>query len=149
VTEPVNSKPDERERSAIQFKRFVADAAGCQIQPGRLTLTFRRAASGSASPDFNSGCASACHRTYGPKVFPSLGAHEPNPAGRSSIRTRRPITLHFLPYRLRNLTRSVRVKLVSCAASKLDGDAQFTNRRMRTFIATPSARNANNTEDPP
>jgi hypothetical protein len=26
---------------------------------------------------------------------------------------------------------------------------QFTNRRMRTFIATPSARNVNNTEDPP
>jgi hypothetical protein len=26
---------------------------------------------------------------------------------------------------------------------------QFTNLRMRTFIATPSARNVNNTEDPP
>jgi hypothetical protein len=26
---------------------------------------------------------------------------------------------------------------------------QLTNRRMRTFIATPSARNVNNTEDPP
>jgi len=26
---------------------------------------------------------------------------------------------------------------------------QFTNRRMRTFIATPRARNVNNTEDPP
>jgi hypothetical protein len=26
---------------------------------------------------------------------------------------------------------------------------QFTNRRMRTFIAAPSARNVNNTEDPP
>jgi hypothetical protein len=26
---------------------------------------------------------------------------------------------------------------------------QFTNRRMRTFIATPSARKVNNTEDPP
>jgi hypothetical protein len=28
-------------------------------------------------------------------------------------------------------------------------DAQLTKRRMRTFIATPSARNVNNTEDPP
>jgi hypothetical protein len=26
---------------------------------------------------------------------------------------------------------------------------QLTNRRMRTFIAAPSARNVNNTEDPP
>ena len=26
---------------------------------------------------------------------------------------------------------------------------QLTNRRMRTFIATPSAKNVNNTEDPP
>src|SRR5271166_4548838 len=26
---------------------------------------------------------------------------------------------------------------------------QFTNRRMRTFIATPSDRNVNSTEDPP
>ncbi len=26
---------------------------------------------------------------------------------------------------------------------------QLTNRRMRTFIATPSARNVNSTEDPP
>ena len=26
---------------------------------------------------------------------------------------------------------------------------QFTNRRMRIFITTPSARNVNNTEDPP
>ena len=26
---------------------------------------------------------------------------------------------------------------------------QFTNRRMRTFIATPSARKVNRTEDPP
>lgn len=26
---------------------------------------------------------------------------------------------------------------------------QFTNRRMRTFMATPRARNVNNTEDPP
>ncbi len=26
---------------------------------------------------------------------------------------------------------------------------QFTNRRMRTFIATPSARKVNKTEDPP
>ena len=26
---------------------------------------------------------------------------------------------------------------------------QFTNLRIRTFIATPSARNVNNTEDPP
>ena len=29
------------------------------------------------------------------------------------------------------------------------GTAQLTNRRMRTFIAAPSARNVNNTEDPP
>ncbi len=29
------------------------------------------------------------------------------------------------------------------------GTRQLTNRRMRTFIATPSARNVNNTEDPP
>ena len=29
------------------------------------------------------------------------------------------------------------------------GKRQFTNRRMRTFIATPRARNVNNTEDPP
>jgi hypothetical protein len=28
-------------------------------------------------------------------------------------------------------------------------DAQLTNRRMRTFMATPSARNVNKTEDPP
>jgi hypothetical protein len=27
--------------------------------------------------------------------------------------------------------------------------SQFTNLRMRTFIATPNARNVNNTEDPP
>jgi len=26
---------------------------------------------------------------------------------------------------------------------------QLTNRRMRTFIAAPSARNVNNTEEPP
>jgi hypothetical protein len=29
------------------------------------------------------------------------------------------------------------------------GTPQLTNRRIRTFIAAPSARNVNNTEDPP
>jgi hypothetical protein len=29
------------------------------------------------------------------------------------------------------------------------GDAQLTNRLMRTFIASPSAINTNNVEDPP
>ena len=33
--------------------------------------------------------------------------------------------------------------------SRMARPRQFTNRRMRTFIATPSARNVNNTEDPP
>ena len=32
---------------------------------------------------------------------------------------------------------------------QLQETRQFTKRRMRTFIATPSARNVNSTEDPP
>ena len=86
-----------------------------------------------------------------PTVFPSLRAHEP-----LSCRGRDPSG----PGRLTNLN------LISCEPDywrrKQEGklvkpgpdrravkDRQFTNRRMRTFIATPSARNVNNTEDPP
>jgi hypothetical protein len=48
---------------------------------------------------------------------------------------------HFLAYQESNLwdnTSSNRIEM-----------RQLTNRRMRTFIATPSARNVNSTEDPP
>jgi hypothetical protein len=48
---------------------------------------------------------------------------------------------HFLAYQESNLwdnTSSKRIEM-----------RQLTNRRMRTFIATPSARNENSTEDPP
>ena len=154
MMKPENSKPNELERTAIQFERFVADAAGCEIQPGRLTLTFRRAAPFGATPEFNSECTCACHRTScirtdGREAFLSLLAHEPNPAGRSSIGTRRLITSNLFLLLARQLDSGVRAKLVSNAAAKLDSGVQFTNRRMRTFIATPSARNANSTEDPP
>ena len=47
----------------------------------------------------------------------------------------------FRGHRRTNYQNSVRVHMAR--------DAQFTNLRMRTFIATPSARNVNNTEDPP
>jgi hypothetical protein len=36
-----------------------------------------------------------------------------------------------------------------CISARQIEMLQFTNRRMRTFIATPSARNVNSTEDPP
>jgi len=42
--------------------------------------------------------------------------------------------------------RTPRVKTQDCSEFPA---RQLTNRRMRTFIATPSARNVNNTEDPP
>ncbi len=75
-----------------------------------------------------------------PTVFPSLRAHEPNPA-----------ELEIHP----DLAGEM-LKNNSCGPEDLRYDArdkllvvQLTNRRMRTFIATPSARNVNNTEDPP
>ncbi len=40
-------------------------------------------------------------------------------------------------------------KLVKLHRGDWPRNSQFTNLRMRTFIATPSARNVNNTEDPP
>ena len=42
-----------------------------------------------------------------------------------------------------------RANLSNIVRAQMSQDAQFTNRRIRTFIATPSARKVNNTEDPP
>jgi hypothetical protein len=71
-----------------------------------------------------------------PTVFPFLRAHEPNLPGRASIRNLAGeiIKKTFLPPE-----ESARANLVH----------QFTNRRMRIFITTPSARKVNKTEDPP
>jgi hypothetical protein len=42
-----------------------------------------------------------------------------------------------------------RGKLVKPDRPQMDQALQLTNRRIRTFITVPSARNVNNTEDPP
>jgi hypothetical protein len=49
---------------------------------------------------------------------------------------------------IKNLSSAIRTR---CPGQAEDENLlrQFTNRRMRTFIATPSARKVNKTEDPP
>ena len=75
-----------------------------------------------------------------PTVFPSLRAHEPNPAE---------LEIHpdLAGEMLKNNTLAIRT--VPGTQETNLRTVQLTNRRMRTFIATPSARNVNNTEDPP
>jgi hypothetical protein len=132
---------------------------------------------------FSAGCAIWSL----PTVFPSLRAHEPNPAERAVHRD--PAGFRILrdlctgvsclsrrrngerrdkatnepqhPLRCRKylkycLLRSGPFRLAarggalqSCLRAKLAGAIQFTNRRILTFITTPSAKNVNSTEDPP
>ncbi len=85
--------------------------------------------------------------------FPSLRTHKPNPAGRDPSGPYRRNALknlscglkqslhRFLAYQESNLWDNISTKRIEMR--------QLTNLRMRTFIATPSARNVNNTEDPP
>ena len=74
-------------------------------------------------------------------VCPSLRAHESNPA-----------ELEIHP----DLAGVMLQKYLSRDSDNSEGpretilcSGQLTNRRMRTFIAAPSARKVNNTEDPP
>jgi hypothetical protein len=90
---------------------------------------------------FGSSCA-CCATCTLPTVFPSLRAHEPlscrardpsGPGRRNASKTTCSCEPDSSGEYKRNACKSV----------------QFTNRRIRTFIAAPSARNVNNTEDPP
>ena len=76
-------------------------------------------------------------------VYPFLRAHEPNLPGPGILGEPWPakfsIKNYFLP------SETLRPEL----AETKPVVRQFTNRRMRTFIATPSARKVNKTEDPP
>jgi len=73
-------------------------------------------------------------------VFPSLRAHEPLSCRARSIGTK--------PAKYFNQTGSCGPLFGECKRTKCQ-TVQFTNRRMRTFIAAPSARKVNSTEDPP
>ena len=77
-----------------------------------------------------------------PTVFPSLRAHEPNPA---ELEIHPDLAGEMLEKQL------LRPGAISGRTQETNfcEAVQLTNRRMRTFIATPSARNVNNTEDPP
>jgi hypothetical protein len=119
-----------------------------------------RATHAAKEPGTEARChATECHR-QGRAHFPSLRAHNP-----------------ILPGAIHRILPAKYLKLLSCSSerSKTSPCAtrvqscwdnartpmvktrdcsgfrarQLTNRRMRTFIATPSARNVNNTEDPP
>jgi hypothetical protein len=138
-------------------------------QRGRITQPGRFAAGACmAEPRPWSGthwpCRSIALRAFCmlPTAFPSLQAHELNPAG-PAVRSRPGRRKYFKsnlaapqhsdvarsePVELR-LELSARTRGVSSENSRLRKTPQFTNRRMRTFIATPSARKVNTTEDPP
>ena len=88
---------------------------------------------------------------------PSLRAHSSNPAGgrlQSKPAGEVIVSCQIPAFRAeprpeaKNLDASGLCRL--CRATQpLNSENQFTKRRIRTFITTPSARNVNNTEDPP
>jgi hypothetical protein len=86
--------------------------------------------------------------------FPSLRTHKPNPAERdpsgpcrqsafqnTSLAACNNRLIVFSAMREPNLWDDTSIEEIEMR--------QLTNLRMRTFIATPSARNVNSTEDPP
>jgi hypothetical protein len=85
--------------------------------------------------------------------IPSLRAHQLIPAGRDPLGDHAGNFIKILRLRTEtgpNRSRAAQTtNLFPGPCRNVDGDAQFTKRRMRTFIATPSARNVNSTEDPP
>jgi hypothetical protein len=85
-------------------------------------------------------------------VFPSLRTHKPILPG-AIHRDHAGEMLEFstlaVPGDLPIASRPRKSQSFCCTSAKRIEMRQFTNRRMRTFIATPSARNVNSTEDPP
>ncbi len=92
-----------------------------------------------ASPAEPATPATYCGR-WGTPVCPFLRAHEPNPAGLG-------LPLGTLAGEM--LENCIPRRGNPAPQTKPFDATQFTNRRMRTFIATPSARKVNSTEDPP
>ncbi len=86
-------------------------------------------------------------------VFPSLRTHKPNPAGRDPSGPCRRSALKIpLPVSEDNhltVEATAEPNLWDFTSIKGIEMRQLTNLRMRTFIATPSDRNVNSTEDPP
>jgi hypothetical protein len=80
----------------------------------------------------------------GLEIHPDLAGYRILPTWKDAL-----ITLKISSCTPDNSEKRSRVNLSISVRDQLARDAQFTNRRMRTFIATPSARNVNNTEDPP
>ena len=121
----------------------VAGVVNRNSRRGRSTAGVCTATPRNGARDCLPGCSRASRATFTPPtVFPSPRAHEP-----LSCRARDP----FGPGRQKIFKKSCScgpdcsggTQMVNCKS------VQLTNRRMRTFIATPSARNVNNTEDPP
>jgi hypothetical protein len=108
------------------------------------------------------GATATSLRRLGGTAFPSLRAHVLNPAGPAVHRDlagatiQNTILVNQLSKRITTV-RAVRSCPILTSGTLLAisehlehlRKSQFTNRRMRTFIATPSARKVNNTEDPP
>jgi hypothetical protein len=91
---------------------------------------------------------------WGAPVFPSLRAHKTNPAGRDPRGPCRRITSNCFscsPQQFLNRLGAMQelILLFNDIPTPWIEARQLTNLRMRTFIATPSVRNVNNTEDPP
>ena len=80
----------------------------------------------------------------GLEIHPDLAGYRALPTWKSAL-----ITLKISYCNPDSSGKRSRVNLSISVRAQSAQDAQFTNRRMRTFIATPSARNVNNTEDPP
>src|SRR5205814_7535692 len=89
-----------------------------------------------------SGCPATGLRRWGRPVYPFLRAHEPNLPGPGIPREPWP-AIFLIKYSLPPPRQRPEWKGTKPVVR------QFTNRRMRTFIATPSARKVNKTEDPP
>jgi hypothetical protein len=84
-------------------------------------------------------------------ALPSLRAHKPILPG-AIHRDQAGLILQNLAFAARNnpkLFPSRTLRNLFLATPKSMKSRQFTNLRMRTFIATPSARKVNSTEDPP
>ena len=80
----------------------------------------------------------------GLEIHPDLASYRTPPIRKGAF-----ITLRISSCTPDNSGKCSRINLSISVRAQLAQDPQFTNRRMRTFIATPSDRNVNNTEDPP
>ena len=158
------NKPNELYGAVIQLQRFCGQPLRLQrIRWKRRCRSNRGDRTGKPRQEGEPDVAQpSCvpRRIKLPAVFPSLHAHEPmscrarDPSGpgpllRSTKSEERHDYFHLSHPAVRTVPDTQEGNLQNSNPVQMARVAQFTNLRMRTFIATPSARNVNNTEDPP